>query len=188
MDDTASLLIYIASACRDQEWRDELEKHLKRLVKQKRSITLGELAEVLTCELGWRQAEPLWEQAKEIAYAIKDSYQQADALRELVRSLALAQCWEQAEGVMRSIKDSYIQVQALQSLVEVLLNRGSHEKAVSLVQHSWLQTETRTSAFQIFSSVIPGLLVLQPDMGIPLYHAFQWVDAFLSGEIVEPFD
>jgi hypothetical protein len=185
----AAVLSMLAEALtKAQSWEQAEKVACSIKGRYQRAIALSELAEALTHIQGWKQAEPLWKQVEEVARAIKDSYQQAHALRELVRALAHVQRWEQAEVIMHSIKDSYIQVNALQSLVESLLMHGHHERVISLVQRSWLRAETKTFALQIFSAVIPGLLALQPEQGIAFYQAFQWVDAFLCGEIVEPLE
>ncbi len=151
-----------------------------------RSITdIDQQAWALQALAGALAKAQRWEQAEQVAYSITDSYQQAQGLQALASALVQAQRWEQAEPIWKqatqvacSITDSDQQSQALQDLVRALLKIGDYKGVLGLVQRSWLQVETRESAFQNFSLAL-GIISLKPEMGYILYEAFQSVNTFL---------
>jgi hypothetical protein len=155
-----------------------------------RSITeSSQQAWALSALVGALGQAQRWEEAEEVARSITESSWQAWALSALAGALGQAQKWEQAEAfweeaekVARSIPESDEREKTLNDLIELFFKHKKYERGLSFIQRLWLQAETRAFALKVFSSSVRVLVPLKSDLGIPLYQAFQWVDAFLSGK------
>jgi hypothetical protein len=123
----------------------------------------------------------LWVQAERISSTIQNSSQQAEALRDLGTALAQAQLWVQAERISSTIQISFQRTWVMKELGTAMLSAGMFEHFLHIIQRAWRQVETREEALTLFS-IANAFISSKPQIGIPFFDAFTWVDTFLSGE------
>ena len=131
-------------------------------------------------------AAQVWIEAERVIGSIQDNYERSGALSALGKALAQAQqsehasqAWAEAERVIGSIQDSAAQARALRDLA-IMSYADELELALHLIQRSWRQVETREDALALFS-MASAVISSKPNVGIPFFEAFIWVDTFLGG-------
>ena len=133
------------------------------------------------------QASRVWAEAERVIDTIQKSYQQAEALRVLGTALAQAgqwehasQVWAEAERVIGLSQGSYWQAEALRALATEMANAYELEQLMHLIRRSWRQVKTREEALTLFP-IVSAVIYRKPEVGIPFFDAFTWVDTFLGG-------
>jgi tetratricopeptide (TPR) repeat protein len=120
-----------------------------------------------------------WDQAEEVARSIKQSFMKTIVMNELAKALVQAQRWDRLERIVRSHEQDFLNAEVLRSFALALLQQNDYQGTLRIVQHTWLQAETKETALNLLSLSF-GLVAHWPEMGSALYSAFLWVHTFLS--------
>ena len=128
-----------------------------------------------------------WQRSQEVAKKINDSVYRSQILTELGMQLAIARQWERAkailidvESVTNPFENIETKVRVLKKIAEILNIMQDHEQLLYLVQHSWLQANTREDAIKLLPLVY-GLISVKPELGTIFCESFKWTDNILKG-------
>jgi hypothetical protein len=129
----------------------------------------------------------LWEKAEETAVKVKDGWHRSRLLLGIGKQLVEDQQQERAKKVFlavetlaRAIVNVEDKSMLLKEIAQVFSDMREHEQLVYLIQHSWLQANTREDAIKLLP-MVSELIPLSPSMGRACAEAFTWVDDFLQG-------
>jgi hypothetical protein len=85
-----------------------------------------------------------------------------------------------AESIVLSIENIETKSKLLKKIAENFNMMQDHGQVLYLVQHSWLQANTRGDAIKLLPPV-NELIPLKPEIGIDFCEAFKWADNILNG-------
>jgi tetratricopeptide (TPR) repeat protein len=157
---------------RMQRWEQAEQVIISIRDNGKQVKALSELAQALI------QAQH-WEQGERVIAGIRDSEKRAEALYELAQKLAQARSWDLAEHIVTSIENDEKRFQAFESLAASMALSSEYKLLLNLIWRRWELSRTRDEAFSLFP-IATGLVSFHPDLGIDLFNAFCWVDAFVK--------
>jgi len=135
----------------------------------------------------WEQAEKLARTA--INVSTRNQSQRAKSLLVLMKIRAaqkkeVVPLLDELKKTVQSISDSDTKASIWHDVVEVLMTIEEEELALSQVQSFWYEAEARNDIIKFLPIVYP-LLSLKPSIAISFVEAFDWVDSFLKGFVVE---
>ncbi|WP_146747073.1 hypothetical protein [Thermogemmatispora tikiterensis] len=156
--------------------------------RERQAKLLIELAEWLLRQPG--RLEEGWQRCRRAAQVIaqlSDGWAKArllirlgEALSELHQQQEAERCWQEAERVLSALPDHWRKGEALSELVSSLAQAHRWHEAVRLIQGTWLQVVNRHAAFDYLPLAFP-LIPAFPELGMALYDATCWAEAFLQG-------
>ncbi len=115
-----------------------------------------------------------------MANQIEHSASRAEALMRVAAGLVEAGEYAEAQRVANQIENSNIRAKALSGVAEGLITAGKDREALRLVQHKWIQADTREHALELLP-IGCHLIPSRPEIGVAFAEAFAWVDGFLKG-------
>ncbi|RAQ94227.1 caspase family protein [Thermogemmatispora tikiterensis] len=147
----------------------------------RKMLALSKLAASLAAAERWQDAQRI------IASLPDDSSEKAVALTALVEALANARQGQETERCLQEVAQmlivlpaSWQETKALTSLTRVLISYGHEAEALRLIQHAWLRDMRLNEASEYLPAAFP-LLTRYPALGMALYNATCWAEAFLQG-------
>jgi tetratricopeptide (TPR) repeat protein len=121
-----------------------------------------------------------WEHAVTTLDAIqKNSNRRLTILQTWGTLLAQSSSREQRENIEQHLNDSREKANFLVSVADTLAQRGQYVDQIHIIQHAWLQANTKDDCLYLFA-MIRMLLLQAPEMGASFYEAFAWVGTSLG--------
>jgi Caspase domain len=168
------MLSVVLAQTQQWQWAEKVARLIP--VRTERIEALQELGKMLIQAEQWEQGIELWTEAQLVI---------EDAGTEIVMSSSISEeeFSEQASQPFMNIStfSNPWREEILYVLADDLQKAGEYERLLRMVQHMWLNANTRIYTTNLLTLAI-RLIPLNPAIGTAFCDAFSWVDAFLKEE------